>query len=204
MPDTPKISLVVGLGNPGARYQKTWHNLGFMVVDQWAREHHLEFKPGRGDYWQLAWGTGANKVTFLKPTAYMNLSGIPTGRVARYLKAAPENILVICDDVALPLGTIRIRKSGSAGGHKGLASIIGELGSEQVPRMRLGFLTDQRRGDLADHVLSAIPKALHEDLKTVLNLSVEALDCILVQSLDTAMNRYNRNFLAQDSGLENL
>jgi peptidyl-tRNA hydrolase, PTH1 family len=199
MPGAAKISLVVGLGNPGARYAKTWHNLGYMVLDRWASDHDVEFKPGRGDYCRLDWGQGAGKVTFIKPTPYMNLSGIPTARVAHYLKLSPENVLIICDDVALPLGTLRLRKNGSSGGHKGLASIIGELGSEDIPRLRLGFWTEKWRGDLADHVLSAIPKALQSDLKTVLKLSVEALDCILTQGLDTAMNKYNRNFFAADS-----
>jgi peptidyl-tRNA hydrolase, PTH1 family len=199
MPEVSRISLVVGLGNPGARYARTWHNLGYMVLDRWAADHEVEFKPGRGDYDRLDWGQGAGKVTFLKPTPFMNLSGIPTAHFARYLKLSPENVLVICDDVALPLGTLRLRKNGSSGGHKGLASIIGELGSEEIPRMRLGFWTDKWRGDLADHVLSAIPKALQADLKTVVNLSAEALDCILTLGLDTAMNKYNRNFFATDS-----
>jgi PTH1 family peptidyl-tRNA hydrolase len=195
MPDPSKISLVVGLGNPGSRYEKTWHNLGYMVVDQWAAGKGLVFKPGRGDYYQLTWGKGDNKITFLKPTPFMNLSGIPVARVARYLKLSPENILAICDDVALPLGTIRIRKAGSSGGHKGLDSIIGELGSEEIPRMRLGFWTEQWRGELAEHVLSRIPKAWQGDLRIVLNHAVEALDSILSQGLDTSMNQYNRNFL---------
>jgi PTH1 family peptidyl-tRNA hydrolase len=199
MSDESKISLVVGLGNPGARYEKTWHNLGYMVVDRWAAIHGLNFRPGRGEYYQLAWGKGVGKVTFLKPTPYMNLSGIPTGGVARYLKLSPENILVICDDVALPLGVLRIRKTGSAGGHKGLASIIGTLGSEEIPRMRLGIWTENWRGDLADYVLSAIPKKLRDDLLIVVNSAAEALDSILTEGIETAMNRYNRNFLGQDA-----
>ncbi|RJP80378.1 MAG: aminoacyl-tRNA hydrolase [Candidatus Zixiibacteriota bacterium] len=195
MANASGIELVVGLGNPGSRYRATWHNLGFMVLDHWAASRNLGFKPGRGDYYHLAWQGYGRSLTFLKPTSYMNLSGVPVAQVARYRKLTPENILVVCDDVALPLGTLRLRRSGSGGGHKGLSSIIAQVGSDQIPRLRLGAWTGQWKGELADYVLSTIPPSLRDDLAEVIAVSAQALDCILQEGLEAAMNRFNRNVL---------
>jgi PTH1 family peptidyl-tRNA hydrolase len=189
--------LIVGLGNPGTRYAGTWHNLGFMVLDFWAAAKKLNFKPGRGDYYHLKFSTSSGDVLLLKPTSYMNLSGVPVASVARYRKIPPQRILIICDDVALPFGVIRIRKSGSDGGHRGLASVIGALGTEEIPRMRIGIWTEKWQGELADHVLSSIPSALHSDLEKILHHGTQALECILSDGIEKAMNLYNRDFLAE-------
>ncbi len=191
--------LVVGLGNPGSRYRDTWHNLGFLALEAWAAQKKLEFKPGRGDYYRLTCPARAGKITFLKATSYMNLSGVPVSRYARYLRVPPEQTLVVCDDVALPFGTLRLRQSGSAGGHKGLASVIGEMGSEQIPRLRIGCWTGSWPGDLADYVLSPIPANLYAELRKMLSLCAEALECIFSEGFGRAMNRYNRNFLADEA-----
>jgi peptidyl-tRNA hydrolase, PTH1 family len=201
MAEAPRILLVAGLGNPGLKYRNTWHNLGFMVLDAWAASKKLEFSAGRGDYYRLTYKKSACTLHCIKPASYMNLSGVPIVRLAHYYRLAPENVLIICDDVALPLGTIRLRKSGSDGGHKGLASVIGQFGSENVPRMRVGFWTEGWRGELADHVLSAIPTALQEELKKLLPHCVEALDCVIEEGLDPAMSRFNRNFLMADKSV---
>jgi len=193
------ISLVVGLGNPGARYRDTWHNLGFMVLDWWSAQKNLAFKPGRGDYHRLTYNSPASKVIFLKPTPFMNLSGVPVARVAHYLKLSPENVLIVCDDVALPFGTLRIRKSGSDGGHNGLASVIAELGSEDIPRLRIGIWTEGWRGELSDYVLTAIPKSFHQDLRKMIAVAAEAIDCILTRGLGRAMNCYNRDFFQAET-----
>lgn len=187
--------LIVGLGNPGARYAETWHNLGFMVLDSWASAKNLDFKPGRGDYDHLKFPTYSGDVLLLKPTSYMNLSGMPVASVARYRKIPPHRVLIVCDDVALPFGVIRIRKSGSDGGHRGLASVIGALGTEDFPRMRIGIWTEKWQGELADQVLSKIPSGLHADLEKILHCGVQALECILSDGIEKAMNLYNRNFL---------
>ena len=203
MSQSAGITLVVGLGNPGSRFENTWHNLGFMVLDWWAAQKKLTFKPGRGDYFRLTYDSAGSKITFLKPTPFMNLSGVPVAHLARYYRIAPENILVICDDVALPFGTLRIRQSGSDGGHKGLASIIAELGSENIPRLRIGIFTEGWRGELSDYVLASIPAALHEDLRKVVSTSARALDAILEVGLTRTMDRFNRSFLkAADDNAE--
>ena len=194
------ISLVVGLGNPGSRFENTWHNLGFMVLDWWAAQKKLTFQPGRGDYFRLTYNPAGNKITFLKPTPFMNLSGVPVAHLARYHRIAPENVLLVCDDVALPFGMLRIRRSGSDGGHKGLASVIAELGSENIPRLRIGIHTEDWRGELSDYVLTRIPAVLHDDLKKMIATGAEALDCILERGLTRAMNRFNRDFLGVAKG----
>ena len=201
MSQSAGITLVVGLGNPGSRFENTWHNLGFMVLDWWAAQKKLAFKPGRGDYFRLTYDSAGSKITFLKPTPFMNLSGVPVAHLARYHKIAPENILVICDDVALPFGTLRIRRSGSDGGHKGLASVIAELGSEDIPRLRIGIYTEGWKGELSDYVLTSIPSALKEDVRRVVSASAQALDAILDHGIARAMDRFNRQVLpAADDG----
>jgi len=120
----------------------------------------------------------------------------------RYRKLSPENVLIICDDVALPLGTIRIRKTGSDGGHKGLSSVIAFLNSEQVPRLRLGIYTEDWPGELSDYVLSRIPDVQRENIEKLLAICREAVDCILTEGLEPAMNRFNSNFLKDDEQQE--
>lgn len=158
----------------------------------------LSFCPGRGDYYHLTYKSPHGDVTFLKPTSYMNLSGVPIRQIQKVRDLSPDSILIVCDDVALPLGALRIRRTGSDGGHKGLASVIAELGSEQVPRLRIGIYTGDWPGELSDYVLTEIPTAYRRDVDTVLTTCSQALDCILNQGLDLAMNRFNRNVLASD------
>ncbi|MCX6639021.1 MAG: aminoacyl-tRNA hydrolase [bacterium] len=188
-----QILLVAGLGNPGNKYACSWHNLGFLALDFWANEQGLSFKPGRGEFYHLSRRTRNGILTLIKPTSYMNLSGVPVRQVMKAQGLFPENILIICDDIALPFGTIRIRTQGSDGGHKGLASVITEIGTESFPRMRLGILTEQRGEDLADHVLSKIPEELNDGLLKILKDTSQALDCIFHRGLTAAMNEYNRN-----------
>lgn len=195
MVEEPPILLVAGLGNPGTRYAWTWHNLGFLALDCWAENKAFTFKPGRGDYHRLDYRLPKGTITLLKPTSFMNLSGIPVGEMLRYRKLSPENLLIICDDVALPLGALRIRKGGSDGGHKGLASVIAELGTEQIPRLRIGIFTEGWLGSLEDYVLSRIPEAVRQQVEKMLTISAQALDGILEDGLTPAMNRFNGNYL---------
>lgn len=198
MVDETPILVVAGLGNPGLRYARTWHNLGYMALDFWAESKNLTFRPGRGDYTYLEHRTSAGVITFLKPTSFMNLSGVPVGQITRYRKYQPENVLIVCDDVALPLGVIRIRKTGSSGGHKGLDSIIADLNSESVPRLRLGIFTEGWRGELSDYVLARIPEQLEDPVRMILNNCVEAINCIIHEGVSRAMNRFNRNLLTNE------
>lgn len=195
----PPILLIAGLGNPGRRYSQTWHNFGFMALDFWAEGKGLTFKPGRGDFYQLTHNSPYGNVTFLKPTSYMNLSGVPVHQAMRYRNLSPENVLVVCDDVALPLGTIRIRKSGSDGGQRGLASIITVLETIHFPRLRLGIFTEGWRGKLPKYVLSRIPEKRRDDVLKILSTGADAIDYILEEGVTAAMNRFNGNILTQAS-----
>lgn len=196
--ETP-ILLIVGLGNPGLRYNWTWHNLGYLALDYWAYRKNLKFQPGRGDYYHLNYPSHLRKITFIKPTSFMNLSGIPVGEVMRYRKMSPENVLIVCDDVALPFGVIRIRKTGSDGGQKGLSSVIATLGTEDIPRLRLGIYTEGWRGELSDYVLSKISRKCRNNLEKVLSSTADAIDLIIQEGLTAAMNRFNRNVLNENS-----
>ncbi|MFH1862042.1 MAG: aminoacyl-tRNA hydrolase, partial [bacterium] len=169
----------------------------------WAARRKKTFSPGRGDYYQLTVSISNREVILLKPTSFMNLSGIPILKVVQQRRLSPENLLILCDDVALPFGTIRIRKAGSDGGQRGLASVISELETENVPRMRIGIYTENRFDELSDYVLSPIPDDLYKDLKRVVKTSTEALDCILHNGLSFTMNRYNRNVLDDNSQIDN-
>ena len=199
MSGEPPILLVAGLGNPGSGYAWTWHNMGFLVLDFWAKGKGLTFHPGRGDFYYLTHKLPHGDVTFIKPTSFMNLSGFPVKGVMHHRTLTTENVLIVCDDAALPLGTIRIRRSGSGGGQKGLESVIAELESEEVPRFRMGIHTSGWRGKLGHYVLTRIPRKFHPDIEKMLAVSSDALDCILVEGLAPAMNRFNRNFLTAES-----
>jgi PTH1 family peptidyl-tRNA hydrolase len=173
--------------------------MGYLALDFWAESKGLTFKPGRGDFYQLTHKSPDGNVTFLKPTSYMNLSGIPIRQLMRYKNLIPENVLAVCDDVALPLGALRIRKTGSDGGQKGLVSIITELGTESFPRLRLGIYTEGWRGELRNYVLSRIPAKRREDVVKVLTAAAAAIDCILENGVTETMNRFNRNILMDTS-----
>ncbi len=202
MVDEAPVLLVAGLGNPGRRYQSTWHNLGYMALDFWANRKGFTFQSGRGDYTCLESRSRNGVVTFIKPTSYMNLSGVPISRVSRYRKLIPENILIVCDDAALPLGTIRIRKAGSSGGHNGIESVIAEHGSETIPRMRLGIFVEGWQGTLRNYVLSKIPTELSDDIEKVLSVCSDAFDCILNEGVTRAMNRFNGHHLPEEPEAE--
>ncbi len=202
MVDEAPVLLLAGLGNPGPKYQRTWHNLGYMALDVWASRYGLTFKPGRGDYTYLEYRSYRGVITFLKPTPFMNLSGVPIAEIARYKKIPPESTLVVCDDVALPLGHLRIRKVGSSGGHKGLESVILHQQTEEIPRVRLGIFTQGWPGSLKNYVLSKIPDDLIPDLEKLLAVSADALDCIINEGVTTAMNKYNRNWLLNGSDID--
>ncbi len=196
------MQVIIGLGNPGSRYTDTWHNLGYISVDRFAQKHGLLFKAGKGKFYAAPGFFNSKKILLVKPTTYMNLSGEAVSEVINYFETGLEDILVVYDDINLPLGTIRMRKSGTAGGHNGIKSIIGSLDTLDFARLRIGFKTDQISSILAnnpavlpDLVLSKIPSALHEDVLTSLDKSVEALEYFLDNGIERAMNTYNEKNL---------
>lgn len=184
--------LVAGLGNPGPEYRGTWHNLGFRAVEKLAAEYNLSFKPGKGEYFIARKTVAGRPVVLLKPTSYMNISGRPILDFVESGDLFHENILVVCDDINLPLGRLRLRGKGSDGGHNGLESVIYYLGTENFPRLRLGIRIDEVVDDLKDYVLSEIPQKLAEPVVEMVEKAANALDCFVREGLETAMNLFNR------------
>ncbi len=182
--------IIIGLGNPGRKYENTRHNLGFITVDRLAEKHNIQvdkikFKALVGDG-RIA----GQKVLLVKPQTYMNLSGESAREVANYYKVDPENIIVIYDDLDLPLGHLRIRKSGSAGTHNGMKSVVYQLKSDKFPRIRLG-IGGNGKEDIIDYVIGGFKKEEVKVLETTVDNAVSAIECMISESLDIAMNRYN-------------
>ena len=187
------MRLIVGLGNPGAEYEWTRHNLGFMLIDKLALEvgiavnkRECQALAGRAEIEGCA-------VRLVKPQTFMNLSGESACcLIARHkLEKPAENLIVVSDDLALPFGKIRIRERGSAGGHNGLKSIIGCLGTNEFVRLRIGIQPDHPISDSKRFVLDVLPKAARADVEKVIELSVEALRSILRDGVRKAMTGYN-------------
>ena len=184
--------IVVGLGNPGPKYDWTRHNVGFLVIDELADRANIPVQ--RVKYKALTNTTklGGKSVLLMKPVTYMNLSGEAVGQAARFYKVPPERVLVISDDVSLPQGKLRIRRSGSAGGHNGLKNIIAHLGTDQFPRIKLGVGKKPHPDyNLADWVLSRFTEKEQKDLATALENAAAAAELIAKGDMDRAMNLYN-------------
>lgn len=182
---------MVGIGNPGRRYEGTRHNAGFLVVDRLSARHGIALKGSR--LYNAETGRGSiegERVVLLKPHSYVNLSGPVVSKMARDVDADLEDLLVVCDDFALPIGALRLRTQGSDGGHNGLRSIFGTLGTREVPRLRLG-IGDVRGDDAADFVLSRFNR---EEAKAMDEVYDRAADCVELWVREgslAAMNRYN-------------
>lgn len=184
--------LVAGLGNPGKQYDMTRHNIGFEVIDYIADQQNVSVKKlkFKGLYGEM--NVGGEKVILLKPQTYMNLSGECIRDFAAFYKIPVENIIVINDDIYLDSGVLRIRKSGSAGGHNGLKSIIYQLSSDQFPRIRVGVNSPLReKADLADFVLARFAKEEIPVLEEAIIRVAKAVSEIIKNSVDSAMNKYN-------------
>ncbi len=184
------IGLVVGLGNPGPEYDGTRHNAGFELVDRlareagakWNREHKLRAKTA-----VLPGG-----VVLAKPLTYMNLSGNSVARLLKRHRLDPARLLVVYDDTALPVGALRFRASGSAGGHNGIKSIIATLGGEAFPRLRIGVGPVPPDAELVEFVLGRFSDEERAEMEKVLEIAAEGVNYALASGLEAAMNRYNR------------
>lgn len=184
------MKLIVGLGNPGGDYAKTRHNIGFEVLDVIAKRHSVKILKRMGKALIARTAIAGQPVTLMKPQTFMNLSGEAVANFARREKVAPEEILVVYDDMALPLGRIRIRPGGSAGGHNGMKSIIGHLGSNEFPRVRIGIGSAYR--DAVDHVLSRFRRGEKETVHNAIMQAADAVAMIAADGIEAAMNLYNR------------
>ena len=184
--------LLVCLGNPGDQYENTRHNAGFMVADELAERHNIPVQRLKFRALTNTVTIGDEKVLLMKPVTYMNLSGEAVHEAAAFYKIPPEHILVVSDEVALAPGKLRVRRSGSAGGHNGLKNIIAHLGTDQFPRIRLGVGQKPHPDyDMADWVLG---KFQGEDKKAVaaaVKRAADAAECLIREGVDKAMNKYN-------------
>lgn len=185
------MKLVVGLGNPTKQYDKTRHNVGFDVIDVLADKYNIAVDTikHKGMY-----GKGrieGQNVVLLKPMTYMNLSGESVVAVANYYKIAPEDIIVIYDDINLDVGRLRIREKGSAGGHNGIKNIIAQLGTDGFPRIRVGVGMKPSKMDLADYVLSHFTKEERIEMELGFDKACDALVYMLQDDIAKAMNDYN-------------
>lgn len=186
-----RVKIIAGLGNPGAKYRNSRHNLGFDVADRLAEDISSGFSREKFDG-LLAEGRHAQeKILLVKPQTYMNRSGDCIARVARNKIFDPEDLLVIVDDVNLPLGRMRFRAAGSAGGHNGLRSIIERMGTRDFHRLRLGVGDDRQTGDLADHVLSRFRPGERAAVDELVARAAEAALCWTAQGIVKAMDQYN-------------
>lgn len=179
--------LIVGLGNPGARYARTRHNAGFMVLDELAHRTGGEFRFESKWKAEIApWGDAF----LMKPQTYMNLSGESVGAYARFFKVDASEMMVVLDDIALPLGDVRLRKSGSAGGHNGLESIINHQGTHAVPRLRVGISGPS--GTLHDYVLGTFSQEEAPQLEKALARGADAVEHARSHGFEAAMNIFNQ------------
>ena len=184
--------LVVFLGNPGPKYRGTRHNAGFMAADATAKELGVSINRLRFKALTAAVSIGGEKVLLMMPQTYMNLSGEAVIQAVKFYKLSPDHVIVVSDDVALPVGKLRIRRGGSAGGHNGLKSIIQHLGTDQFPRFRMGVgAAPHPDYDMADWVLSAFKNQDAEDMKAAAKKAAEAVECYILHGPDRTMNLYN-------------
>ena len=183
------MTVLVGLGNPGRNYSDTKHNFGFWVLDKFAEKRSLKFQAGKGDYLLVK----SNDIVLVKPTTYMNNSGIAVADYCRYFQITLEELLVVYDDIDLPLGTLRFKPSGGSGGHKGMESIIYQLESEDFNRLRIGISAENEMGPSERYVLSPFPKDWKEKINEMIEKACDGIDYFLTHDMNETMNKFNKN-----------
>ena len=191
MENHPPIRLIAGLGNPGSEYAATRHNIGFMVVDQLAAQFGSTWEKSVPQAREDALSAKCGAVLLIKPMSFMNRSGYPLFTVAQFYKIEPQQILIVLDDLALPLGRLRLRAHGGSGGHNGLESIIVQFGTEEIPRLRVGIGQAPREG-YVDYVLSRFFDEEKPLVRSTIGRAVDALKCAIDNGLVSAMNTFNK------------
>ena len=184
--------LIAGLGNPTREYEKTRHNVGFEAIDILADKAGTTVTEKKHKALYGKGYIGGQKVILAKPQTYMNLSGESIREIADFYKIEPENIIILCDDINLSEGQLRIRLKGRAGGHNGLKNIISHLGTQEFPRIRIGVGEKPRGMDLADYVLGRFPKEQQAVMEEAYRDAAEAACMMIEDGADAAMNHYNR------------
>ncbi len=183
--------LIVGLGNPGSKYARNRHNIGFRVVDALADRFNCEIETDKHKGLIGKGVIGGEKVIFAKPLTYMNLSGECVRSVVDFYKIPVENVIVVFDDISLDVGKLRIRKKGSAGGHNGIKSIIAHLGSDAFPRLKFGVGDKPKGMDLADYVLGNFSAEDEGILRDAIIRACDGIESMVTEGCDAAMNKYN-------------
>jgi PTH1 family peptidyl-tRNA hydrolase len=187
------VKLIVGLGNPGAEYGLTRHNMGFLVLEEFARANDIKFKINKRFNALVSEGViGREKVFLAMPQTFMNLSGNSVRPMLNWLKTEADDLFVVMDDMALPFGAIRIKPKGSSGGHNGLNSIIDSIGGQGFPRMRMGVLGRRNVKDLSSYVLARFTKTEQKTLPEILNIASQACECWIKEGVNAAMNKFNK------------
>jgi PTH1 family peptidyl-tRNA hydrolase len=186
------VKLIVGLGNPGKRYERTRHNLGFLVVDRLTQQHRVEMRKRLCGALVGEWLNDGERIVLAKPQTFMNRSGLSVKGLLHEYCGTAEDLLVVYDDLDLPLGRIRIRAKGSAAGHRGILSILDNLDGAPFSRVRVGIGRPPEGVDPADYVLSPFDSEQAAELDKVVGRAAEAVDCFLRDGPQRAMELYNR------------
>jgi len=182
------MKVLVGLGNPGRKYSNTKHNFGFWIIDCFLKQSSLTLQAGKGDYHYIK----NNDYFLVKPMSYMNNSGNALLQFINYYKINIDDLLIIYDDIDLPLGMIKYKKNGGSGGHKGIESIIYQLKDDNFHRLRLGIATDEKMRPSEKYVLSSFHKSYHIEVNNVVNKSFDSINFYLKSSIEETMNKFNK------------
>jgi peptidyl-tRNA hydrolase, PTH1 family len=188
----PQMRVIVGLGNPGIEYAWTPHNLGFLVIDALAEDAGIRVSRPESKSLVGLGEIAGQEVVLAKPQTMMNLSGLAVRELVGRAECEPSDVIVLCDDIALPWGMLRVRERGTAGGHNGLKSVIGALGTMEFVRVRLGVKPEEMRGDLREYVLRQIRRDEEDLVAEEIEQGAEAVKVILAEGTQAAMNRFNR------------
>ncbi len=185
------MKLLVGLGNPGPQYRGTRHSVGFLVVDELARRHGVAFESSPAEALTARIRSVPGGVLLAKPLTFMNLSGRAVADLVRFYKIEPGDLLLIADDVALPLGRLRARARGSHGGHNGFRSVFETMGTSDIPRLRIGVGRGDPRRDLAAHVLARFEPEERDAVEAAVTRAADAADQFVSDGIEWVMNRFN-------------
>ena len=191
--------LIVGLGNPGKKYSGTRHNVGYMVIDRLSRRWGVDVDKQKFDGLVGSARLGGEQVTLLKPETFMNRSGFSVRAAMDFYKLEPKDLVIVYDDMALPVGQLRLRQQGSAGGHNGLADILSHAGTEQVGRIRVGIGSPPPMIGAVDHVLGQFRSDERTNIETAIDQAADAVEVILNDGWSRAMERFNRQKNEADS-----
>ena len=184
--------LVVGLGNPGPKYEQTRHNLGFKVIDDLVRRFDIPSLKSKCNSFIAETNYQGHKVILAQPQTFMNNSGLAVRGLLEWFKIKPASLVLIYDDVDLEVGQLRLREKGNAGGHHGVESVINSVGTTQFARIRLGIGRESVTGDVSDYVLARIPKDQEESLAEAVVLAADAVEAVMADGLTKAMNKFNQ------------